>query len=571
MSARRTARPMRPFPVVLLTVLVGSLAGCASPDSPDAAEGDAPDGIPPSEIPDTLRAPASEEQALAIDRDDAADAFVLPDPIAAGPHAWERSEFELEPRVVDGQATPSPYVVIPEGSVHAPKGLAERSPVVVLMHGRHGTCDLAGVTEVLGPPCPEAPPAVEPVDSYTGYDYLAENLASHGYVVASLSANHINDHDNDLSAVGDDSGATARARLLLSFLDDLRAVEAGEGPEPLRHLKGKLDLGRVGLMGHSRGGEGVARAATLNAEWPEPHALAAVFALAPTDFDRHVVEGIPLAVLLPYCDGDVSTLHGAWMYDDAAASAKAGPLHQFVALGANHNWYNTVWTGSDWGNRGDSHCDLDAKASGRDSAAEQREHGLAVMAAFLRRYAGGETALMPYLTGAAPFEQPGIVVTYQPPAGRRLDLRPGALDGFTESETCTAPDCPIERTYSRAKQTYLEWDGAATVRHGIAVTDARQFTRVSLRVGFDHDTDGAGEDDVVATLEDMDGNVASVPLRGGVFHPPGSDGAKTTLNQAWAPLDAFAGVDLESLVWLRVTFAGSGAAQVADVQFQDAS
>lgn len=553
--------------LVALLLLAVALAGCSdagreSPEPP-AESAAAPVAIP------ALGSGPMPEAARPLPRE--APAAAPPsaiDPLLEGPLSWEVRDFELEPRLVDGNSQPSPYVVVPKGNVHLPAA-GGPFPVLVVMHGRHGTCEIAGTLERLGTPCPDAPPAVEPVDSYRGYDYVGANLASHGYIVASISANDVNDRDNDFGMVSDDYGATARARILLSFLDDLRAVQDGGGPEPLRFLAGKLDLTRVGLMGHSRGGEGVARAAVLNAERSEPHALAAVFALAPTDFDRHLVLGVPLAVLLPYCDGDVSNLQGAWMYDDAAANGAAGPLHQFLAMGANHNWYNTVWTGSDWGNRGDPHCDLDDKKSGRDDPEGQRAHGLAILAAFFRHYVGGEAGAFPLLTGEVSFAQPGVVVTYQPPKAERMDLDDARMDGFDEVDGCTAPDCPIERTYGTARQTYVEWTGGAgRLEFAVAITDASRFERLSLRVGLTHEGDDKPVG-LVGILEDAEGRVASVPLQGGVFHPPGDDGGKTTLNTAWAPLAAFTGVDTSRLVWVRVGFLGEGAAQVAEPQLQD--
>ena len=70
---------------------------------------------------------------------------------------------------------------------------------------------------------------------------------------------------------------------MLKFLDKLRDWSAN-GSDPFgRIFNGKLDLSRVALSGHSRGGEGVAAADVLNATWPAPHSILAVNAIAPTD------------------------------------------------------------------------------------------------------------------------------------------------------------------------------------------------------------------------------------------------------------------------------------------------
>ena len=116
---------------------------------------------------------------------------------------------------------------------------------------------------------------------------------------------------------------------------------------------------------------------------------------------------MPFEVLLPYCDGDVSDLQGVHFYDDARYSAPGDwrRKHTLLVMGANHNFYNTVWTsgfpgaGDDWGGVvGDPHCDQGQPR--RLTAAEQRGTGLAYMAAFFRRYLGGETVFDPHSQGA---------------------------------------------------------------------------------------------------------------------------------------------------------------------------
>ena len=62
---------------------------------------------------------------------------------------------------------------------------------------------------------------------------------------------------------------------------------------------GRVDLDDVGLMGHSRGGEGVVRAALLNAARPRPYGIRALVALAPTDFTRPTIPGVATSVILP--------------------------------------------------------------------------------------------------------------------------------------------------------------------------------------------------------------------------------------------------------------------------------
>ncbi len=563
---------MRAYVLVVLVASV-ALAGCTDDvTDPDlTGQDDGPDTVAGQTRPDGLATTAAVEPKP----------LVRPSATAAGPLDFEHLFFEMETAIYAGEASHHAYPVTLEGSLHIPQGNGTHA-LIVLMHGRHGTCEILGMGEILGAPCPDASPATSPVDSFRGYDYLAENLASHGYVVASLSANHINDRDNDFglmgalgTGLGDDFGATARARIILTFLDDVAAVQDGSGPDELRSLEGRVDMDRIGLMGHSRGGEGVARAVGMNQEWPTPHALRAVFALAPIDFDRQVVLGVPFAVLLPYCDGDVSNLQGAWIYDDNRYSAGAGPMHQFLTLGANHNWYNTIWTGSDWTNRGDPHCDLDADDSGRLTFEQQTTEGLAVMASFLRAYTGPEPGLLPYTTGEWGFEQPGIITSYHPPTDDRFVLYGDGSDHAvewtlaTDQTTCRLGDCPIERQYSSADNAYFAWSELASVAITAEPFDAWAFDRISLRIGLDHDGEArAGGLTVVVAGTDGTGRVAITDLgEQGWFDPPGESGAKTTLNMVAIPMEAF-GPSIGPIERVEVHFTGSGAAVINDIMFQ---
>jgi hypothetical protein len=99
-------------------------------------------------------------------------------------------------------------------------------------------------------------------------------------------------------------------------------------------------------MGHSRGGEGVVRHVLLNRSLGAPYGINAVLPLAPVDFNRPVINNVPLAVQVSYCDGDVTDLQGVHFFDDARYNVPGdtAPKHVILVLGANHNFYNTIWT-----------------------------------------------------------------------------------------------------------------------------------------------------------------------------------------------------------------------------------
>ena len=176
----------------------------------------------------------------------------IPDPAAPGPLAVTRAEYNFGDTAFTPTNFPGPVELL--ASVHYPTNLSGGPfPLIVLLHGRHATC-FTGGTAFLQWPCTMA--GSQPIPSYKGYDYVAEILASHGYVVVSISANGINAKDNQVR----DLGALARAELIQKHLDIWNSFNTTGGAPFGTKFVGKVDMSRIGTMGHSRGGEGVVRA-----------------------------------------------------------------------------------------------------------------------------------------------------------------------------------------------------------------------------------------------------------------------------------------------------------------------
>lgn len=174
-------------------------------------------------------------------------------------------------------------------------------------------------------------------------------------------------------------------------------------------LRGRFDLDAVGLMGHSRGGEGVVSAATLNQGLADPYGIVSVLPLAPVDFGRMTLPDVPLGVFLPYCDGDVSNQQGQHMVDDSRHAFGDDVLRSAVwVMGANHNFFNTVWTpglypystSDDW-SRNDTTSSCSTRDSSRLTAAQQYQVGVSYMTGFFRLTMGGETQFQPLFDGSA--------------------------------------------------------------------------------------------------------------------------------------------------------------------------
>lgn len=202
------------------------------------------------------------------------------------------------------------------------------------------------------------------VPNHLGYEYLAQQLASRGYVVVSINADRgIN--GAKVPVAGDSALILTRGRLVLKHLQKLSewAVNGG-APVGIPDLTNKIDFTNVGLMGHSRGGQGVRAAYVLykdsGSPWQtrilRPVNFKAIFELAPTDASTMLgaleVRGTKWNVLLPMCDGDLSDLEGVRPFDrlmvqnsDDPATAKS----TYTVWGSNHNFYNTEWQQNDAG------------------------------------------------------------------------------------------------------------------------------------------------------------------------------------------------------------------------------
>jgi pimeloyl-ACP methyl ester carboxylesterase len=218
-------------------------------------------------------------------------------------------------------------------------------PLVLIVHGNHSMEDF----------------------SDPGYQYLGELFASRGIILASVDQNFINYTASASVEVFDKRPGLkeendARGWLLLEHLAQWRDWNQ----EPGHALQNKVDVDRVALIGHSRGGEAVGVAAAFNAldRYPDDATvdfdfnfnLRGVIAIAPVDGQYQPrerptpIRDVNYFTIHGSMDGDVQSFDGMAQYSRVEFSGEDyGFRSGLYVVGANHGQFNTTWGNVDVG------------------------------------------------------------------------------------------------------------------------------------------------------------------------------------------------------------------------------
>ncbi|CAM4244207.1 MFS transporter [Paenibacillus phoenicis] len=213
-------------------------------------------------------------------------------------------------------------------------------PLVMIVHGNHLATDY----------------------SDPGYAYLGELLASRGYIVVSIDENFLNTSPFDdlfmLNVLEKEN--PARGWLMLEHLSVWKKWNGTVG----NPFYGKVDMHRIALIGHSRGGEAVTVAAAYNQLQSPPEdgnikfnygfGIRSVISLAGTDGQYEPASRPTELIDLNYLalqgahDMDVSSFAGASQYNRVGFTPGSDNFKASVYIyGANHGQFNTVWGRSD--------------------------------------------------------------------------------------------------------------------------------------------------------------------------------------------------------------------------------
>lgn len=211
-------------------------------------------------------------------------------------------------------------------------------PLVLIVHGNHLAQDF----------------------SDPGYEYLGTLLASRGYILVSVDENFLNGSHYDIFK-GLGSENNVRGWLLLKHLQFWKKWNSEEN----NPFYGKVDMERIALIGHSRGGEAVAHAALFNRlpyypdnaneEYDFNFNIRSIIAIAPCDgqyqpgFMRTPLIDINYLVLQGSHDADVSSYQGMRQFNRVRfTEGFDGFVVGIYIWGANHGQFNSVWGRTDF-------------------------------------------------------------------------------------------------------------------------------------------------------------------------------------------------------------------------------
>jgi dienelactone hydrolase len=234
--------------------------------------------------------------------------------------------------------SPGPKGPIPvrlRGAIGAPLSPGPH-PLVVILHGRNETG------------CPEGPfdsptwPCFARENRYDlGLRHLVRSLAERGIVAVAPSLGGA-----FTAGWGEPNDADRWPRIVNRTLGQIaRDTAEGDGRFAVP-LEGRVNLRRIGFLGHSLSGHHAVRAARRRADNDSPADIArgrgplnALFLLTPVA-QGAVLPDLPTAIVLASCDGDTGPMGRAYLQQARRQEDRTRPVVLARLEGANHNYFN---------------------------------------------------------------------------------------------------------------------------------------------------------------------------------------------------------------------------------------
>ncbi|WP_297691889.1 hypothetical protein [uncultured Eudoraea sp.] len=162
-------------------------------------------------------------------------------------------------------------------------------------------------------------------NNYLGMTNLMHHLASWGYICISVNLDVLQGQ-----WASHQQGIPQRGELMLHAADFMIAQNSNSSSI----FHNRIDVNKIGLIGHSRGGGGAVSAVNANGSISSPRPIEAVATISPVDFFvQPVQEAVPHISLYGTWDGDLSSGHGVRLW--SGGTRQADKL--FVEIyGANH-------------------------------------------------------------------------------------------------------------------------------------------------------------------------------------------------------------------------------------------
>ena len=453
-----------------------------------------------------------------------------------------------------------------QGVIGVPEG--EDRPVVILLHGAHPIRSAAENRYDLG------------------FSYLVDQLADAGYLALSMNVGINYSFEN-----GEPMGCERTVQVVEQQSNLLRrAIEGETGIFPC-DLKNKGDLDRVILVGHSRAGydifEVAARAEGLGVQGLVSAAPALVSPLSCELAD------VPVGIIIPQYDGDVTSLDGGTLFDQLEHAPQRSSGTDLIYLkNGNHGGFSTALV------RPDPFADRETLPLVMEPERQQAFFGAYVLDFLESVLETGKTPLeaeptLEGMYGDFPVMlrvDAGGTVLYQASGDSVKALETSGVAAEAENACSTldhtAEAFRIPGSFLRYDLTRLSWDSAAASVRIPVSADLRQAVYLQMDLAQDSGDQRNRRTDqsLTVTLRDAGGREASVKAEAGTPALAWQEGTVERIPVAgredllqystFTPLGtlrldtaAFSGVDLGRITQITLTFdQPSGSIMLREIQ-----